>query len=486
MRLNSSGVLVTTNDASISGLTVGKGAGAISSNTAVGSAALNINTTGTNNTAFGNQAGSANTSGTNNTSLGYLTLGNTTSVSNNTAVGSLALLNSNAANNTAVGFEAGRNNTTGVVTAVGSLAARANTTGAGNTAVGLEALNTNTTGGQNTAIGSGSLLVSTTSSNNTGIGSGSLFANTTGSENTALGRQSLFSNTTASNNTAVGYQAGYSATTSSENTAIGYQALYTNSTSGDNVAVGRNALRLSTAAGNTVIGEGGGSTITTGAKNTILGRYTGNQGGLDIRTANNYIVLSDGDGNPRSIINENGVTWVGSALGNSTLRGKMTTGGLAVLVGGGTQAFEVWDDNDTTTARFRVLRSGTLYAQGVYSVTTASAANVNVASDGGMARSTSSLKYKTNVQNSTHGLAEVMQLRPVTYKGINDGELVFGGLIAEEVDAVGLSEFVQYADDGSPDALAYGNMVSLCIKAIQELNQKIEAQALEIAQLKGN
>ena len=39
--------------------------------------------------------------------------------------------------------------------------------------------------------------------------------------------------------------------------------------------------------------------MTTGAKNTIIGAYTGNQGGLDIRTASNYIVLSDGDGNPR-------------------------------------------------------------------------------------------------------------------------------------------------------------------------------------------
>ena len=42
--------------------------------------------------------------------------------------------------------------------------------------------------------------------------------------------------------------------------------------------------------------------MTTGSKNTILGNYTGNQGGLDIRTANNYIVLSDGDGNPRAWI----------------------------------------------------------------------------------------------------------------------------------------------------------------------------------------
>ena len=48
-------------------------------------------------------------------------------------------------------------------------------------------------------------------------------------------------------------------------------------------------------------------------------------------------------------------------------------------------------------------------------------------------------------------------------------------MIAEEVHAAGLTEFVQYAEDGSPDALAYSNMVSLCIKAIQELKAEVDA-----------
>jgi hypothetical protein len=53
--------------------------------------------------------------------------------------------------------------------------------------------------------------------------------------------------------------------------------------------------------------------MTTGAKNTILGSYNGNQGGLDIRTSNNYIVLSDGDGNPRQIIDNNGNLGLGTS-----------------------------------------------------------------------------------------------------------------------------------------------------------------------------
>jgi hypothetical protein len=110
-----------------------------------------------------------------------------------------------------------------------------------------------------------------------------------------------------------------------------------------------------------------------------------------------------------------------------------------------------------------------------YNLTTGSAANLFVASDGGLARSTSSIRYKTDVQNAIHGLNELLKLRAVTYKGKNDGDIVFGGLIAEEVNDIGLTEFVQYNDAGEPDALAYGNMVSLCVKAIQELKQQFDA-----------
>lgn len=79
-----------------------------------------------------------------------------------------------------------------------------------------------------------------------------------------------------------------------------------------------------------------------------------------------------------------------------------------------------------------------------------------------------------------YGLKDVLNLRPVTYapkpNGENEAELGtrYGGLIAEEVDAAGLKEFVGYNDEGQPDSLHYGHMVSLCVKAIQELKAEIE------------
>jgi hypothetical protein len=129
-----------------------------------------------------------------------------------------------------------------------------------------------------------------------------------------------------------------------------------------------------------------------------------------------------------------------------------------------------------------------IYSVGVYNNSSGQAANLGIdATNKNFYRSTSSIKYKREVQDAVHGLSELLRLRPVTYKGKSptDGERVFGGLIAEEVHDAGLTEFVQYSITNEPDALAYGNMVSLCVKAIQELKAIVDAQAARIATLEG-
>lgn len=135
------------------------------------------------------------------------------------------------------------------------------------------------------------------------------------------------------------------------------------------------------------------------------------------------------------------------------------------------------------TAYLRIRGDGAFYtgsgSNSPMNATTGNAANVYIDNTdvGRLYRSTSSIKYKKDVINYTRGLNEVMQLRPVFYKGIsdNDGDKQFAGLIAEEVDELGLTEFVQYAEDGTPDALAYSNMIALLTKAVQELSAKVTA-----------
>ncbi len=178
---------------------------------------------------------------------------------------------------------------------------------------------------------------------------------------------------------------------------------------------------------------------------------------------------------------------------------KNASGDAAVRIQGNTRTFNIQQNNyglrfvdvDAGSAeRMRIdssgnvsIASGGLQAIGVYNNTTGSGANLVVDSGGGFARSTSSMRYKNTINDATHGLTELLALRPVTYKGNNDGDTVFGGLIAEEVHDAGLTEFVTYNDNDEPDALAYSNMVSLCIKAIQEQQATIIALEARIAAL---
>jgi hypothetical protein len=180
-------------------------------------------------------------------------------------------------------------------------------------------------------------------------------------------------------------------------------------------------------------------------------------------------------------IDSSGNLIVGDTTTGSRLRVKSTgttnsTISFQAVDSGGTNEFYIQDGGNINTG---------LKASSPYNQTTGSAANMFVDSNGNLNRSTSSLKYKTDVNDATHGLTDLLKLRSVTYKGKNDGDIIFGGLIAEEVDAAGLNEFVQYAADGSPDAINYGNMVSLCIKAIQEQQALITQLQTDVAELKG-
>ena len=181
------------------------------------------------------------------------------------------------------------------------------------------------------------------------------------------------------------------------------------------------------------------------------------------------------------------LTYTGNLLvGTTSSAGRLTINGSTADSTANCVSFR----DSSSTSLFIVRDDGRISTGGAlspYSNTTASAANMYVDASGIFYRSTSSLKYKTNVENATHGLADVLKLRPVTYqsKATEDGQIIYGGLIAEEVDAAGLKEFVQYAPDGSPDALAYGNMVSLCIKAIQELSAQVTELKAEVQAFKG-
>jgi hypothetical protein len=108
--------------------------------------------------------------------------------------------------------------------------------------------------------------------------------------------------------------------------------------------------------------------------------------------------------------------------------------------------------------------------------TTGSAANCYIDGTGRIFRSTSSLKYKKDIENLDVDLENYKKLRPVRYKSkiVEDDDRSFIGFIAEEIDELGYHEFVNYDKDGNPDGLGYGNFTSLNTAVIQKLLKRVE------------
>jgi len=97
-------------------------------------------------------------------------------------------------------------------------------------------------------------------------------------------------------------------------------------------------------------------------------------------------------------------------------------------------------------------------------------------------------RLKKDITNLNYGLNEVLALRPVAYlmNEEKDTAKKHLGFIAQEVKAV-MDEAVDDLID--PDTQFYGldksGLVPVLVKAIQELNAKVETQAAEIQTLKG-
>ena len=190
------------------------------------------------NTALGTGALALNTTGSSNTASGYQALLNNKTGVDNTANGFEALAVNNGDDNTASGYQALGNNATGSDnTASGLHALYSNIDGNENTAGGVSALSSNTHGSENTASGYQALLNNIDGGGNTASGSQALQSNTDGNHNTASGSGALQYNTFGVGNTAIGYQALQYNTFGGANTAIGYQALL-NSTGQNDIALG--------------------------------------------------------------------------------------------------------------------------------------------------------------------------------------------------------------------------------------------------------
>ena len=196
---------------------------------------------------------------------------------------------------------------------------------------------------------------------------------------------------------------------------------------------------------------------------------------LKTSSANNFALLLD---------NTTGSNTTQHFANNGTVKSFINLNNLGGAFEMGTSSTFDLKFFTNATERLKINSIGQLISPPTYANTSSVAANMTIAADGTIYRSTSSLKYKTDVRDYDKGLEVIEKMRPVYYKGKTNWDTQFAGLIAEEIDKLGLKEFVQYATDGSPDALSYQNMVALLIKGMQEQQVQIKELKAEIEILK--
>jgi hypothetical protein len=97
----------------------------------------------------------------------------------------------------------------------------------------------------------------------------------------------------------------------------------------------------------------------------------------------------------------------------------------------------------------------------------------------------SDIKLKDNIKQIENALEKVCAIRGVTYtrKDHQDKTKRHMGVIAQEVEAAGLHEVVEYNIEKDVKTIAYGNMVGLLIEAIKEQKKEVNELKLLVKQL---
>ena len=322
-------------------------------------------------------------------------------------------------------------------TALGTNALLNLSTGANNTALGNIALQNNTDGNYNTATGANALSLNFSGSGNTANGYNALGGNTTGLANTAVGKDALGSNTYGSTNIAIGDVALTLNTGGSGNTAVGVNALAANTTATSNTASGLAALMSNTTgANNTASGVSALLSNSTGSSNIALGY----QAGINLTTGDNNIDIGN-----QGVANEAGKIRIGT-------RGTHNA----------------------------------VYIAGIFGATVTGGAAVSVDNKGHLGTTTSSARFKNNIQPMGPASESLLALQPVTFrykKELDPENIPQFGLVAEQVAKVN-PDLVVRDEQGRPYTVRYEAVNAMLLNEFLKEHRKVEALEETVTQLK--
>ena len=293
-----------------------------------------------------------------------------------------------------------------------------------NTAEGQKALFSLTTGSANTAVGWYSLFSDTGGSFNTGVGAGTLVLNNNGEKNTAIGVAALLLNTDGFENTGIGALALLNNGIGIQNTAIGGSALQNNTGGGGNTATGFLALSSNTDGDlNTAYGDQALKFNTSGSSNIALGNSAGN----NVVTADHVICIG--------------------ALGEDV--------------------------------------SDSCYIGNIFMSASSSGSAVFVNAAGKLGTSTSSRRFKQEIQPMDKASKTLFALKPVSFrykKEIDPTGTSQLGLVAEDVEKVN-PDLVVRDKEGKAYSVRYDQVNAMLLNEFLKEHRKVEKLEATIAAL---
>jgi len=201
-------------------------------------------------------------------------------------------------------------------------------------------------------------------------------------------------------------------------------------------------------------------------------------GNVGIGQGSPSALLHVGSGASQTVVTIQGST-SGSGGGSAISMPQGVLGNISAVDGGAYNAgmkLRSYGGGLTLTAD-----SGGFGITGLAGSTGGSAMKVNTA-NGQWFYDTSAQRYKENIRTSAYGLETVLTLQPRQYNYIFEGKPEDVGFIAEEIDPI-LPFLVAKNKDGACESITYDRFTAILVKAVQELNEKVEALEARVAEL---
>lgn len=514
-------------------------------NTAWGQGSLPESSSGTRNTAFGGVTLSSNTSGEDNVAIGWGALNDNTTGRRNTANGHTALFNNTiGVRNNAIGSSSLGSNSTGQDnTAVGVNSLFVNTTGYNNTALGNYTLKANTLGNSNTAVGMNSLESLITGNYNTAVGFKADVSADNLTNATAIGANALVSQDNSMvlgsingvNNATADTKVGIGTTSPDVQLDISGGKWDLTNTEGD-LRIGNDTHRLKMSIATGGAGAGNGRIRAVGGTNKLL-LGGGTDDVLSIG-GNGRVGINNENPDEDFVIGDNlGSGWVipaatignssGGAIevGNSTTKlsidsgstfdmgriiasddangfGKgnieMRTRQLSVGIDAGVDISTAYPLRIIQSAGYGLYLENAIDATNNWEAYASNSRDLYLFSDGfqvgtfngasGNYSSTSDRRLKTNITNMPSISEKLLQLQAKNYNYKTNLGKKYNGFLAQDIQKL-FPEIITEIEgrnlgDTSVLTVDYAQLTVLAVKAIQEQQEVIDAQAKELATMR--